>query len=180
MNAKSIIKVIQFPIIECRWLLMIFLVGLIGAQSIYCVKYLMTLMDLVSHFWTMDVSQCLMAVLELVDMVLIGLLIKMVIVGSYQNSIGKLETHSADHALITSGSLKVKMASSLVMVSGINLLQPFLNTAGTPLRDIAIKAAIHLIFLTSAIGLAYIEYLHEKCETLEKLPKEAVIRSFDV
>jgi uncharacterized protein (TIGR00645 family) len=180
MNAKSIIKVIQFPIIECRWLLMVFLLGLIAAQGVYCVKYLMTLIDLFKHFWTMDVSECLMAVLELVDMVLIGLLIKMVIVGSYQNSIGKLDTHSADHALITSGSLKIKMASSLVMVSGINLLQPFLNTTGVPLRDIAIKAMIHLIFLTSAIGLAYIEYLHEKCETLEKLPHQSVIKSLDI
>ncbi len=180
MNAKPLIKVIQFPIIECRWILMFFLIGLIFAQSIYCIKYLQTLVELVSHFWTMSVSDCLMAVLELVDMVLIGLLVKMVIVGSYQNSIGKLDTHSADHALITSGSLKIKMASSLVMVSGINLLQPFLNTDGVPLRDIFIKAAIHLIFLTSAIGLAYIEYLHSKCETLEKLPAQSVIKQLDI
>lgn len=117
------------------------------------------------HFWSVSYSDVLLSVLELVDMVLIGNLIKMVISGSYQCFIEKLANDHAEK--VTSGALKIKMATSLVMVSGINLLQPFINTAGTPIRDIVIKCLLHLVFLTSAVGLAYIEYLHEKGKTFE-------------
>lgn len=122
-----------------------------------------------------------MCVLELVDMVLIALLIYMVIVGSYENAIGRLNFgNHAEHEFMSSGSLKIKMASSLVMVSGINLLQPFLDDA-TNWSDIIKKCAIHLIFLTSAMGLGYIEYLHEKCHALErcKLPEESIIKTLE-
>jgi len=156
---------------------MVFFVGLIIAQGIYCVKYFQTIYELLHHvhFYELKTEQVMMAVLELVDMVLIALLIYMVIVGSYENAIGRLHfgNHS-EHEFMSSGSLKIKMASSLVMVSGINLLQPFLDET-THWSDIIKKCLIHLIFLTSAIGLSYIEYLHEKCHALEKIPAEQSI-----
>lgn len=185
-NAKSnhtvVSKIIQFPIVQCRWFLMIFFFGLIIAQGVYCVKYFQTIYDLVQHgnFWHLKTEQVMMAVLELVDMVLIALLIYMAIVGSYENSIGRLHRGNEEHEFMSSGSLKIKMASSLVMVSGINLLQPFLDDT-THWSDIIKKCAIHLIFLTSALGLAYIEYLHEKCHTLERvqMPTESIIKTID-
>lgn len=174
MNFK---KLIQFPIFESRWLLMLFYLGLIAAQCLYCIKYVQTLGELFVHFYSMTTSDVLLAVLELLDMVLIANLIKMVISGSYQSFIEKL---SNDHTeKVTSGALKIKMATSLVMVSGINLLQPFINTAGTPMRDIVIKCCLHLIFLTSAIGLAYIEYLHEKCKMFEN-PEKSLIKPIEL
>ena len=160
---------------------MIFFLGLIIAQGVYCIKYFQTIYDLVhqGHFLTMKTEQVMMCVLELVDMVLIALLVYMVVVGSYENSIGKLQySGNADHEFMSSGSLKIKMASSLVMVSAINLLQPFLDD-NSHWSDIIKKCIIHLVFLTSAIGLSYIEYLHEKCHALEKIPAESVIQTID-
>jgi uncharacterized protein (TIGR00645 family) len=125
---------------------------------------------------SLSTSDVLLAVLELVDMVLIGNLIKMVVSGSYQSFIEKL---SNDHAeKVTSGALKIKMATSLVLVSAISLLQPFINTAGTPIRDIIIKVTLHLVFVTSAIGLAYIEYLHEKSKVFEQ--SENIIKPVEI
>lgn len=186
MNANSnnnILRIIQFPVVQCRWLLMVFFLGLIVAQGIYCATYLKTIYELLHHvhFWEMKTEQVMMCVLELVDMVLIALLIYMVIVGSYENAIGRLNfgNHS-EHEFMSSGSLKIKMASSLVMVSAINLLQPFLEPE-VHWNDIAKKCIIHLVFLTSAFGLSYIEYLHEKCHALErcKLPEESIIKMLE-
>ena len=80
-----------------------------------------------------------------------------------------VEKLDANHSeQVTSGALKIKMGSSLVGVSGINLLQTFINPTSVSTRDIVLKCAIHVIFLVSAIGLAYIEHLHDKGKAMHK------------
>ena len=95
---------------------------------------------------------------------MIANLIKMIVAGSYQTFIEKLDNDHSEK--VTSGALKIKMGSSLVGVSGINLLQTFINPSSISTRDIILKCAIHLIFLISAMGLAYIEFLHDKGKSL--------------
>ena len=163
MNIK---KIIQFPIFESRWILIVFYFGLIVAQVGYCAKFCQKVMEVFYHFAAASESDFLLIVLNLLDMVMIANLIKMIVAGSYQTFIEKLDNDHSEK--VTSGALKIKMGSSLVGVSAINLLQTFISPANVSTKEVIMKCSIHLIFLISAVGLAFIEFLHEKGKCLEK------------
>ena len=159
-------KLIEFVIFQSRWLLVPFYLGLIIAQIFYCFKFTETVWELCKEFHHLDETKLMLMVLTLIDITMIANLIKMIIGGSYQTLVEKI---SVDHSeKIGSGMLKVKMGSSLVGVSSIHLLQTFINSHAEPTRDIIVKSGIHIIFLVSTIGLAYIDYLHHLTKTHEE------------
>ena len=64
---------------------------------------------------------------------------------------------------ISAGSLKVKLAGSLVGISGIYLLQTFINIKNQESEHVMWQVIIHVVFLFSALMLAYTEKkLHQK------------------
>ena len=64
---------------------------------------------------------------------------------------------------ISAGSLKVKLAGSLVGISGIYLLQTFINIKNQESEHVMWQVIIHVVFLFSALMLAYTERnLHQK------------------
>jgi uncharacterized protein (TIGR00645 family) len=143
---------------ESRFLLVPFYLGLIVAQVIYCYKFGVSLVELTHNFRTMDETKTMLAVLTLIDITMIANLIKMIITGSYQSFVEKMEKDHSEK--ISSGYLKVKMGGSLIGVSSIHLLQTFINSSEVNTRDVVIKCTIHLIFLISTIGLALIDHWH--------------------
>ena len=115
-----------------------------------------------------------MVILTLIDIVMIGNLIKMTITGSYQTFIERVKEYQTEK--VGSGLLKVKMGSSLIGVSSIHLLQTFINSAGASDREVVIKIVIHLVFIVSTIGLAYVDYLsHKNDHAEEKASKEVPV-----
>lgn len=151
---------------KSRWLLLPFYLGLILAQVMYSLHYARIIFESLPHFWYYTESEMMLFVLALVDMTMIANLIKTIISGSYHTFIDK-GGNVSDH--ISSGYLKVKMGMSLIGVSSIHLLQSFIDSAHTSDRDLIVKASIHVLFLVGTMGLAVIEYLHEKSLTLDKL-----------
>lgn len=151
-------KVIETIIFRSRWILIPFYFGLILAQTLYCLKFLENVGGLVMQFGALDESRLMLIVLSLVDMAMVANLIKMIISGSYQTFVSRID---ADHTeKIGSGLLKVKMGSSLVGISSIHLLSAFINASGESTRSLIIKCCIHLIFVASTIALAVIDFLH--------------------
>ena len=57
------------------------------------------------------------------------------------------------------GSLKIKVASTIVAISSIHLLQVFLNSAQYTDRQLMWLTLMHLAFVASALILAYIDRL---------------------
>jgi len=139
--------------------------GLIVAQVVYGIKFAEGVWELLQHFWTMDETQVMLAVLTLIDIVMIANLLKMIISGSYQTFVDKASSPEGEK--VSSGLLKVKMGSSLIGVSSIHLLQVFLNSDGLTDRDLLVKITIHVVFLVSTVGLAVIDWLHVKSEATE-------------
>lgn len=145
-----------------KWLLIPFYFGLILAQVLYCFKFCQAVVELFSHFRALDEPQVMLAILMLIDITMIANLLKMIITGSYQSFVEKnVEDHTEK---VSSGLLKVKMATSLVGISAIHLLRVFITPEMTTNRDLIVKAGIHVIFLASALSLATIDYLHNKAE----------------
>ncbi len=109
-------------------------------------------------------NEDLMATLEDVDIVMIANLVKMIITGSYTSFVDK--EHGVEGEKVSSGMLKVKMATSIMGVSAIHLLKTFIDAASPALTmEILYKQLlIHGIFIVGAVALAYIDFLHCKTE----------------
>ncbi len=104
-----------------------------------------------------------METLEAVDIVMIANLVKMIITGSYNSFVSK--THGVDGEQVSSGALKVKMATSVMGVSSIHLLQTFINAANITDDVMHRQLLIHGTFIVGALALAVIDYLHSKSES---------------
>lgn len=155
-------KFIRSILFGSKWLLVPFYLGLILAQAFYCFKFCQEIFELSQSFWHITESELMLAILGLVDICMVANLLKMIITGSYQTFIEKVEDAGTEH--VSSGLLKVKMGSSLIGVSSIHLLKIFINSQGISTGELITKCSIHIIFLVSTVGLAYIDYLHGETE----------------
>jgi len=147
-------KIIEYVISSSRWLLIPFYL-----------KLFWTLVTLMYAFFTKGIltSEQVMTVLEDVDIVMIANLVKMIITGSYNSFVDKSHGMEGEHT--SSGLLKVKMSTSILGVSAINLLRTFINADNVPIETIHKQLLIHGIFIVGSLALALIDYLHCKTET---------------
>lgn len=145
-----------------KWLLVPFYFGLILAQTVYLYWFSLEVWHLMWSAGHISKEGGMLIILELVDIVMIANLIKMIISGSYTSFITK--DHSEKSEKSSSGLLKVKMASSLVGVSSIHLLQSFINAEKLDWDTINKQLIMHGAFLVGALVLMVIEYLHAKSE----------------
>lgn len=165
MQLKSIKKLVEKFLFGSKWLLVPFYFGLIIAQLVYLYWFTGDVWHMITHAKTMSNEEGMLVILELVDVVMVASLIKMIISGSYTSFISK--DHSETSEKSSSGLLKVKMASSLVGVSSIHLLQSFINSEKLDWDTINKQIWIHIMFLIGAIILMVIEYIHIKSEKIE-------------
>ncbi|HLZ65608.1 MAG TPA: TIGR00645 family protein [Aliidongia sp.] len=155
-----------------RWLQVPFYLGLIIAQGVYVVLFLMELWHLVSHATVLGEQQVMLIVLGLIDVVMISNLLMMVIVGGYETFVSRLrlEGHPdqpewLDH--VNAGALKIKLAMAIVGISSIHLLRSFIGISdlGAPTNTdytqagVIMQTVIHAVFVLSALGVAYVDRL---------------------
>ena len=111
-------------------------------------------------------------ILSILDMILIGSLVVMVLIGGYENTISRVgRSHSVPlwFGKLDIGHLKIKVAASIVIISSIHLLMSFMslkfdmgefNTSAIMWITI-----VHIVFVLSAMALAYMEtYGHSPAE----------------
>lgn len=89
----------------------------------------------------------------------------MIITGSYNSFISK--AHGVEGENVSSGMLKVKMATSLVGVTAIGLLSKSIDIYKVEWDVLYKLAFVHGVFLLSAIVLSVVDFLHLKSETYE-------------
>ena len=73
--------------------------------------------------------------LALIDAALVASLVVMVMISGYENFVSRFDNREGELewlGKIDAGSLKVKVASTIVAISSIHLLQIFLNSRNTP------------------------------------------------
>lgn len=138
-------------------------VGLIAALGVYTLHFIEELYHLIKAGLWMTESALMLAILSLIDAVMLGNLILLIMIGSYSVFIRRLEfpAHNRPQWLdhISSGLLKIKMSTSVIGVSMVQIVKTFYDLASTPTDILVKQGAIHLLFLISGIGIAYIEKL---------------------
>jgi uncharacterized protein (TIGR00645 family) len=173
-------------IFASRWLQMPLYLGLILAQGVYVWHFFLELYHLVmaafgsqpdvaalvkSIGYKSDVSitslnetVIMLVVLALIDVVMISNLLIMVIVGGYETFVSRMNLQ--DHpdqpewlSHVNASVLKVKLATAIIGISSIHLLKTFINAANYTEQVLMWQTIIHVVFLMSAMAIAYTDRL---------------------
>jgi uncharacterized protein (TIGR00645 family) len=155
-------KMIEGAIFGSRWLQVPLYLGLILVLLVLCAKFFMVLVKLVFGLGEMDEAKIVLMVLELVDVVMVANLIVMVVISGYENFVSRLDIDGQGEKLswfgkLDAGSLKIKLASSIVAISSIHLLKAFLDAAEISNDKLLMLVVIHMTFIVSALMLAYLD-----------------------
>ena len=147
-----------------RWLQAPLYLGLIVILATYVYCFLDELVLLVMHARSFDNTQIMLGVLDLIDVVMLANLLIMVIIGGYQTFVSPL--HLQDHPdrpewldEVNAGSMKVKLALSLIGISSIHLLRTFIDPTKYTNSTVTFQVLIHLTLVVSAISIAFTNWL---------------------
>ncbi|MDO5087283.1 MAG: YqhA family protein [Comamonadaceae bacterium] len=173
-------------IFASRWLQLPLYLGLIIAQAVYVVHFLVELWHLVEAAFgdqhalqalvgsigykastpvtSLNETVIMLVVLALIDVVMISNLLIMVIVGGFETFVSRLnlENHPDQPewlSHVNASVLKVKLALSIIGISSIHLLKTFINADNYTDRVLIAQTAIHITFLLSALGIALVDRL---------------------
>lgn len=157
---------VESIILASRWLLVVFYIGLALALALYAVTFGVKLWNFATHMFGMDETETILKILGLIDAALIASLVVMVIISGYENFVSRFDNEDGVHWLgqIDAGSLKIKVASTIVAISSIHLLQIFLNVPMYSNEQIFWYTVLHLTFILSAFFLAIIDKISKKGE----------------
>ncbi|PSL82148.1 hypothetical protein C7T35_23460 [Variovorax sp. WS11] len=173
-------------IFASRWLQLPLYLGLIVAQGVYVVHFLVELLHLVEAAFgseealkslitsigykttapinTLNETVIMLVVLALIDVVMISNLLIMVIVGGYETFVSRmnLEGHRDQPewlSHVNASVLKVKLATAIIGISSIHLLKTFINADNYTDRVLIAQTVIHIAFLLSAMAIAFTDRL---------------------
>ena len=155
-------RTIERFIVASRWVLAPFFVMLVLALVGLLIKTVLHVGEFALHFKDETESGVILNTLSVVDLTLTGSLIVIVIFSGYENFVSKID--AAGHtdwpdwmAAIDFTGLKLKLMTSIVAISGIQLLENFLNMDAVSDRNLGWAIAIHLTFVVSSLLLALMD-----------------------
>ncbi|MBN9070217.1 MAG: TIGR00645 family protein [Rhizobiales bacterium] len=157
---KRLELAIESIILASRWLLVVFYLGLALALAVYAASFAKKLYEFVTKVLVLEDTDTILKMLGLIDAALVASLVVMVIISGYENFVSRFDEHEGEvHWLgtIDVGSLKIKVASTIVAISSIHLLQVFLNNTGYTSQQLMWLTLMHLAFVISALMLAWID-----------------------
>lgn len=162
---KSLELVVERIILSSRWILVIFYFGLAASLAVYGLSFAIKFVKIASEVMTASEEDMILAMLSLIDAALVASLIVMVMISGYENFVSRFDESDGEVAFIgklDSGSLKIKVASSIVAISSIHLLQIFLNAGQYDTMRLVLMTGIHLAFVISAVMLGLLEKIMSK------------------
>jgi len=157
-------KVLSNILFGSRWLQVPLYLGLIIAQLVYVVHFMVELEHLVFGTFSLTEEKIMLIVLGLIDVVMISNLLIMVIVGGYETFVSRLnlEGHPDEPewlSHVNANVLKVKLATAIIGISSIHLLKSFINAPNLTNEVLLWQTVIHMAFIASAVSIAYIDRL---------------------
>jgi uncharacterized protein (TIGR00645 family) len=159
-------RLLERFIFSSRWLLAPFYLALVVTLAVLLLKAVQELGHFILEAWSATESDVILGVLALIDLTLTGSLIVIVIFSGYENFVSRIE--ASEHrdwpewmAKIDFTGLKLKLMSSIVAISAIQVLKAFMNLRNITDRDLMWYVIIHLVFVVSGLVLALTDRVSE-------------------
>jgi uncharacterized protein (TIGR00645 family) len=156
-------RFIEQALFASRWLLAPLFLGLSLALVALGIKFFQEAIHLILYIFSSTESDLVLTVLALIDIVLVGSLIVMVMFAGYENFVSRIEAKGTDTlgwlGKYDSGTLKLKVAASIVAISSIHLLRVFMNAQQIDNEKIMWYVILHMTFVLSALLLGVLDRL---------------------
>jgi uncharacterized protein (TIGR00645 family) len=156
-----------------RWILAPVFLGLSLALIALGVKFFQEAWHVFNHLLEVEESDLVLTVLAMIDITLVGSLIVMVMFSGYENFVSTIDAKGSDSlswlGKLDAGTLKLKVAASIVAISSIHLLRIFMQIDShvdpadptSPLRytnaQIMWFVIVHMTFVLSAVLLGVLD-----------------------
>lgn len=155
-------NLIERALYNSRWLLVPMYLGLAALLFLLTVNFLGDLVYMVPRVLALSEKDIILSALALIDLVLVSSLVVMVIISGYENFVSRIDLAETDDKLswvgkLDAGTLKLKVASSIVAISSVHLLKAFMNASEISNDKLLWLVIIHLTFVISALLMAVIE-----------------------
>ena len=149
-----------------RWLLAPIYLGLSFGLLILGIKFFQEVIHILPLIFATKEADLVLLILTLIDLSLVGGLIVMVMLSGYENFVSNIDLDEGSQKLhwlgkMDAGSLKQKVAASIVAISSIHLLKAFMNVQSIDNDKLMWFVIIHLTFVVSAIGMAYVDNINK-------------------
>ncbi|MCP5326674.1 MAG: TIGR00645 family protein [Oceanospirillaceae bacterium] len=157
-------KMIEKLMYNARWILAPIYVGLSLALVMLGLKFFEEIFHTLPILFEIKEAELVLVILSLIDMALVGGLIVMVMISSYENFVSQLDIDEGTEKLgwlgkVDSSTLKSKVAASIVAISSIHLLKIFMNAEQIADGKLMWYVIIHLTFVLSAFLMGYLDKL---------------------
>ncbi|HUT41095.1 MAG TPA: TIGR00645 family protein [Gammaproteobacteria bacterium] len=149
-----------------RWILAPIYLGLSIALLLLGIKFFQEALHTVPLVLGLKEADLVLVTLSLVDIALVGGLLVMVMLSGYENFVSRIDVAEGTEKLswlgkLDSGSLKQKVAASIVAISSIHLLKAFMNAQNISNDKLMWYVIIHLTFVLSALGMALVDRMNQ-------------------
>lgn len=155
-------KLIERTLYGARWLLAPVYLGLSLLLVLLVLKYFQELFHMFPLIWDMKEETLVLSILALIDMTLVGSLVVMVMLSGYENFVSTLDVDEGSEKLgwlgkLDAGSLKLKVATSIVAISSIHLLKVFMAANQYTSEQLTWYVIIHMTFVVSAVLMGWLD-----------------------
>jgi uncharacterized protein (TIGR00645 family) len=157
-------RIVERILFASRWLLAPLYVGLAVLLLVFSIHFFLELFHLVERSFSLDDTEIILAALNMIDLALVAGLVVMVMLSGYENFVSRLNIVDAEKSIawvgkLDSGTLKLKVAASIVAISAIQLLKGFMEIETITNDKLLWLTVIHLTFVVSAVLLAVMDRL---------------------
>ena len=163
-------ELIERGIFASRWFLAPIYIVLSISLLFISVKTVQELVHFIPSSLNMKIKDMMLYVLHIVDLALIANLVLMIIFAGYENFVSKIgaaddsEDKPSWMGKVGFSELKLKLIASIVAISGINLLEAFMDLSIITDRDLQWMIIVHLTFIVSGVLLALMDLLASKAD----------------
>ena len=159
-------RIAEKSLYASRWLLAPIYLGLSFGLLLLGLKFFQEVIHVLPLVFATKEADLVLIILSLIDLSLVGGLIVMVMLSGYENFVSNIDLdHGAEKlswlGKMDAGSLKQKVAASIVAISSIHLLKKFMNVQAIENDKLMWYVIIHLTFVVSAIGMAYVDKINK-------------------
>ncbi len=156
-------RLIERVLVAARWLLAPLYLGLAALLLLFWFQFFRELVETAIAIVQSSSVHLTIAALTMVDLVLVASLIVMVMLSGYENFIAKIDADISARfswlAKLDAGSIKVKVAVTIVVIATIDLLKAFLEVEDIANDKLLWRVVVVLTFVASAIALAALDRL---------------------
>ncbi len=161
---------IERALFASRWLVVPFYVGLLLALVMLFVVFVKGLLTYLPKVFLLDLNTVILATLALIDIALVANLVVIVVLASYEMMVSRIDTEHERPGWMGAlgfGDVKLKLFSSIVAISGIQLLKLFMGLGGTnqpPADTLFWLVVVHVTFVISTLLSAISEWVSSQAK----------------